>query len=48
MNNGGKGDKPRPYSIPLEEFDQRWDDIFKKKNKPEDTNKDNDEKPKTS
>jgi hypothetical protein len=50
MRDGGKGDKPRPYSIPLEEFDNRWDTIFKKKDKPEDksNNKDQDEKPKTS
>ncbi len=50
MRDGGKGDKPRPYSIPLEEFDNRWDTIFKKKDKPEDKNdnKDQDEKPKTS
>jgi hypothetical protein len=50
MRDGGKGDKPRPYSIPLEEFDNRWDNIFKKKDKPEDksNDKDQDEKPKTS
>lgn len=33
MTTGGKGDKPRPYSIPLEEFDNRWETIFGKKNK---------------
>lgn len=33
MTTGGKGDKPRPYSIPLEEFDNRWEIIFGKKNK---------------
>ena len=33
MRDGGKGDKPRPYSIPLEEFDNRWEHIFGKKKK---------------
>jgi hypothetical protein len=33
MTTGGKGDKPRPYSIPLAEFDNRWDTIFGKKDK---------------
>lgn len=33
MTTGGKGDKPRPYSIPLKEFDNRWDNIFGKKDK---------------
>jgi hypothetical protein len=31
MSHGGKGDKPRPYSVPLAEFDNRWDNIFGKK-----------------
>ena len=31
MSDGGKGDKPRPIGIPIEEFDNRWDNIFKKK-----------------
>jgi hypothetical protein len=31
MSDGGKGDKARPLSIPKEEFDNRWDVIFKKK-----------------
>jgi hypothetical protein len=33
MSDGGKGDKARPLSIPKEEFDNRWDLIFKKKEK---------------
>jgi hypothetical protein len=37
MTTGGKGDKPRPYSIPLAEFDNRWDTIFGKKNKEDNT-----------
>ena len=28
--SGGKGSKPRPYSVSKEEFDNRWDLIFKK------------------
>ncbi len=39
MNEGGKGDAPRPLSISKEEFDARWDAIFgaaekKKKQEP--------------
>ena len=34
MSNG-KGSKPRPYSVPLEQFDNNWDAIFGKKKKPE-------------
>ena len=30
MSDGGKGDKARPLSVPKEEFDNRWDLIFKK------------------
>jgi hypothetical protein len=28
--NGGKGSRSRPYSVSQEEFDNRWDLIFKK------------------
>jgi hypothetical protein len=37
-DGNGKGDKPRPYSVTLETFDNNWDNIFKKK-----TEKDKDE-----
>jgi hypothetical protein len=30
MSDGGKGDKPRPLSVSQEEFDNRWDNIFRK------------------
>jgi len=30
MSDGGKGSDPRPLSISKEEFDSRWDNIFKK------------------
>ena len=26
--HGGKGSKPRPYSVTQEEYDKRWDAIF--------------------
>ena len=31
--NGGKGSRPRPYSVSQAEFDNRWDAIFGKKKK---------------
>ena len=27
----GKGSHPRPFSVPYEEYADRWDNIFKKK-----------------
>lgn len=30
MGDGGKGSRPRPFSVSQEEFDGRWDTIFKK------------------
>lgn len=33
MADGGKGSRPRPFSIPMEEFDNKFDAIFGK-NKP--------------
>ena len=29
----GKGSKPRPISIPREQFESNWDSIFKPKSK---------------
>ena len=39
MSDGGKGSKPRPFGVPKEEFDNRWDLIFKKpkEEKPKET-----------
>ena len=37
MSHGGKGDKPRPYSVSKEEFDNRFEAIFGKKKKKEET-----------
>jgi hypothetical protein len=35
MSDGGKGDAPRPLSVPLKQFNDNWDAIFKKKPEPE-------------
>ena len=36
MNQGGKGDKPRPFSVTQEEYDNRWDMIFNRDKKNDD------------
>jgi len=28
MSDGGKGSKPRPFSVTQHEYDNRWDAIF--------------------
>ena len=28
MSDGGKGSKPRPFSVTQQEYDNRWDAIF--------------------
>jgi hypothetical protein len=33
MSDGGKGSSPRPFSVSKEEFDNSWENIFKKKDK---------------
>ena len=30
MSNGGKGSRPRPYSIPLDQYGKNFDAIFRK------------------
>lgn len=35
MRDGGKGDKPRPFTD-KEQFDKNWDEIFNKEQKKED------------
>ena len=30
MSDGGKGSRPRPYSVDQKTFDSNWDMIFKK------------------
>jgi len=36
MSDGGKGCTPRPFSVPKEVFDERFETIFGKKKKRED------------
>lgn len=33
MTDGGKGSKPRPFSVDQKTFDFNWDNIFKKEKK---------------
>jgi hypothetical protein len=33
MSNGGKGSRPRPYSVDQKTFDNNWDMIFNKRKK---------------
>ena len=35
MGDGGKGSKPRPFSVSQQEYDNRWDAIFGRDLKPE-------------
>ena len=37
MSDGGKGSKPRPFSVSQEEFDNRFEAIFGKKKKEDNT-----------
>ena len=30
MSDGGKGSRPRPYSVSQKEYDTRWDAIFRR------------------
>ena len=30
MSDGGKGSSPRPYSVSQDEYDKRWDAIFRR------------------
>jgi hypothetical protein len=47
MNEGGKGCKPRPFSVTQDEYDNRWDAIFGKDKtkevKPEEEKQDSEE-----
>ena len=38
MSDGGKGSKPRPFSVDQKTFDNNWDRIFKKDNTGTDKN----------
>lgn len=35
MSDGGKGSKPRPLSVSVEEYNNRWDAIFARDNQDE-------------
>jgi hypothetical protein len=37
MSDGGKGSKPRPFSVSQEEYDARFEAIFGKKKKEDNT-----------
>lgn len=37
MSDGGKGSKPRPFSISQQEYDNRWDHIFSRDLKEDNT-----------
>lgn len=39
MSDGGKGSKPRPFSVTQDQFSQNWDSIFGKKHEKDDTTK---------
>jgi len=32
-SEAGKGDSPRPFSVPLEDYGKRWEIVFGKKRK---------------
>ena len=38
MSDGGKGSKPRPFSVSQEEYDNRWEHIFSRDLKNKDDN----------
>lgn len=42
MSDGGKGSKPRPFSVSQDEYDKRWDAIFGR-DVPEDTDEQDEE-----
>jgi hypothetical protein len=35
MSDGGKGSKPRPFSVTQEQYDNRWNMIFQRDQKTE-------------
>jgi hypothetical protein len=40
MSDGGKGSRPRPYSVTQKEYDSRWDAIFGRDSKKEEPSSD--------
>ena len=45
MSDGGKGSRARPFSVPKDQFDQNWDNIFGRKENPNNDEKPADHKP---
>jgi hypothetical protein len=43
MSDGGKGSKPRPFSVTQEQYDNRWAMIFQKDLPEEETKEDQNE-----
>ena len=43
MSDGGKGSKPRPYSVSNEEYANRWNAIFGKDSETDKTTRSNEE-----
>jgi hypothetical protein len=43
MSDGGKGSKPRPFSVAQDEYEKRWDAIFQRDLPKEDTGVEKDE-----
>lgn len=43
MSDGGKGSKPRPFSVSQHEYDTRWDAIFSRDLKEDNTGTSKDE-----
>lgn len=43
MSDGGKGSRPRPISVSQQEYDSRWDAIFSRDLKEDNTGTDKDE-----
>lgn len=43
MSDGGKGSKPRPYSVSNQEYANRWDAIFGKDSETDKSTRNNEE-----
>lgn len=43
MSDGGKGSRPRPFSVAQQEYDRRWDAIFSRDLKDDNTGTNKDE-----
>ena len=43
MSDGGKGSAPRPFSVPLSDYEAKWEAIFGKKEEKKEDKKPKDE-----